>query len=605
MTPSLQIALVIAIGIAAQWLAWRMRIPAIVLLLALGMAIGNLTNLSEQLEGDLYFGAISLAVGLVLFEGGLSLNLREISGAGGVVVRLVTVGLAVTWLLTSLLAYYVADFSGAMSVLLGALLTVSGPTVVLPLLRHVQPVRRVGSLAKWEGIVNDPIGAVLAALAFEVVLQPTPNGIVAASAWALLKTATIGLALGGLGAWFVMQMMKRYWAPDYLHSPLVLGLVTLLFAIANSLEHEAGLIAVTVMGILLANQRSVSIRHVVEFKENLRVLLISTLFIVLAARIRLDEQVLQSLGWRSALFALAMVVVVRPISVWVATFKSPLNWREKAFLAWIHPRGIVAAAVSALFGLRILREMGEDHPLSLEADRFVLVTFLVIIVTVTIYGLTLAPLARRLGLSSQNPQGILFAGASRAVREIAAVVKEEGFVVLLVDTNPRNNAAARMAGLSVTLNSIGSEFVQEEIDMGGIGRMLAMTPNDEVNTLAAMALTERFGRAEVYQLASTEAVNERRDKLNALRRGRQLFSRPLTYAQLDSYFRAGAKVKSTAIKADFTYEDFLVRYGKTALVLFRIDELGKLHIATSDTPLYAKPGQKLISLVSETGELIG
>lgn len=604
MIPSLQIAIVISIGIAAQWIAWRMRIPAIVLLLAFGMALGNMTNLSEELDGDLFFGSVSLAVGLILFEGGLSLNLREISGAGGVVVRLVTVGLAVTWALTSLLAYWLADFSAAMAVLLGALLTVSGPTVVLPLLRHVQPVRRIGSLAKWEGIVNDPIGAVLAALVFEVVLQPTPNAVVATSAWALLKTVSIGLALGAFGALAVIQMLKRYWAPDYLHNPLVLGVVTLLFAASNATQHEAGLITVTVMGVLLANQRTVSIRHVVEFKENLRVLLISTLFIVLAARITLDAAVLRSLGWGSALFALALVFVVRPVSVWVATAGSSLQWREKAFLAWIHPRGIVAAAVSALFGLRILRELGDDHPLSLEADRFVLVTFLVIIVTVTIYGLTLAPWARWLRLSIPNPQGILFAGASRAVREIAAVVKEEGFAVLLVDTNPRNNAAARMAGLPVALASIGSEFVQEEVDMGGIGRMLAMTPNDEVNTLAAMALTERFGRAEVYQLASADTALEKRDNLNALRRGRQLFARPLTHAQLESYLRAGAKIKSTAIKEDFTFEDFVVRYGKTALVLFRIDEFGKLLVATTTSPVYAKSGQKIISLVSESGELI-
>ncbi len=604
MIPSLQIAIVISIGIAAQWIAWRMRIPAIVLLLAFGMALGNMTNLSEELDGDLFFGSVSLAVGLILFEGGMSLNLREISGAGGVVVRLVTVGLAVTWALTSLLAYWLADFSASMAVLLGALLTVSGPTVVLPLLRHVQPVRRIGSLAKWEGIVNDPIGAVLAALVFEVVLQPTPNAVLAASAWTLLKTVSIGLGLGAFGALAVVQMLKRYWAPDYLHNPIVLGVVTLLFAVSNATQHEAGLITVTVMGVLLANQRRVSIRHVVEFKENLRVLLISTLFIVLAARITLDAEVLRSLGWGSALFALGLVFVVRPVSVWIATTGSSLQWREKAFLAWIHPRGIVAAAVSALFGLRIVRELGEDHPLSLEAERFVLVTFLVIIVTVTVYGLTLAPWARWLGLSSANPQGVLFAGASRAVREIAAVLKDEGFVVLLVDTNPRNNAAARMAGLPVAFASIGSEFVQEEVDMGGIGRMLAMTPNDEVNTLAAMALTERFGRAEVYQLASADSSNEKRDNLNALSRGRQLFSRPLTHAQLESCFRAGAKVKSTAIKDDFTYEDFLVRYGKTALILFRIDEFGKLHVATSDVPPFAKSGQKLISLVSETGELI-
>jgi NhaP-type Na+/H+ or K+/H+ antiporter len=597
MIPSLQVAIVIALGVAAQWIAWRLRFPAIVLLLAFGLGLGNLTDFAEQLDGDFFFAAVALAVGLILFEGGLSLNLREISGATGVVIRLVTLGLAITWLLTSALAYLIVDFSPSMSILLGALLTVSGPTVVLPLLRHVQPVRRVGSIAKWEGIVNDPIGAVLAALVFEVVLQSPSQGIVAASAWELSKAVGVGLGLGSLGAWLVVQMLRHYLAPDYLHSPLVLALVTLLFAASNSIQHESGLITVTVMGVILANQRSASIRHVVEFKENLRVLLISTLFLVLAARIKLDPATLRSLGWQSVAFALALVVIVRPLSVWAATLRSPLSWRERAFLAWIHPRGIVAAAVSALFGLRIIRELGEAHPVALEAERFVLVTFLVIITTVIVYGLTLAPLARWLGLSSENPQGILFAGASQPVRAIAEAVRDEGFTVLLVDTNPRNFTAAKMEGLPVSYASIGSEFVQEEIDMGGIGRLLAMTPNDEVNTLAVMGMTERFGRANVYQLAPAEAVNEKRDKLNAYPGGRKLFQHPTSFAQIESRFEAGAKIKKISLRPDFSFEDYLVRYGYRALLLFRIDEVGKLWIASQESQWNPRPGHKLIALV--------
>ncbi|HEX6961210.1 MAG TPA: sodium:proton antiporter [Lacipirellula sp.] len=602
MTPSLQVALIISLGIVAQWIAWRLKLPAIVLLLGFGLLLGNATGLSEQVDGEFFFAAVSLAVSLILFEGGLSLNVREISGYGGIVVRLVTVAVFVTWLMTTALAYWVAGFSASMAFLLGALLTVSGPTVVLPLLRHVQPVRRVGSLARWEGIVNDPIGAVLAALVFEVVLQPPSTSVIAASGMELAKAAIIGIGLGTLGAWLVVQMLRRYWAPDYLHSALVLGLVLVLFAASNAMQHESGLITVTVMGIALANQRAASVRHVVEFKENLRVLLMSTLFIVLAARIKVDEAMVHALGWRSIAFALALVLIVRPVAVWLATIGSPLSWREKVFFSWIHPRGIVAAAVSALFGLRIVRELGEAHPLALEAERFVLITFLVIIVTVLIYGLTLSPLARWLGLSSENPQGILFAGASRPVREIAAAVKAEGFPVLLVDTNPRNNAAARMASLPVAYASIGSEFVQEEIDLGGIGRMLAMTPNDEVNTLAVIGLTERFGRAEVYQLKPAEASHEKRDKFPAHKGGRRLFSRALTFAQLEALFDAGAKVKKTVLREDFTYEDYLLRYGNNALILFRVDDAGKLWVASTESQWTPRAGHKLIALVSETGE---
>ena len=602
MTPALEMALVLALGIGVQWLARRRRGPAIVPLRAVGGGAGDVTSaLDVGPNRASFFAMVSLAVGIILFEGGLSLDFREIRGAQGVVVRLTTVGLGIAWIGAAAAAYWIAGFSGQMAILLGALLTVSGPTVVLPLLRHVQPTRRIGSLAKWEGIVNDPIGAVLAALVFEVLLHPMrERGLLAGSMRDLTVTVLVGVVLGSAGAALVVQALKRYLVPDYLQNPLVLALVLVLFAASNALQHESGLVTVTVMGILLANQRTASIRHVVEFKENLRVLVISVLFIVLAAQIKIDSRSLELLGWGGAALPLVLILAVRPTAVFLCTWGAPLTWREKAFLAWLHPRGIVAAAVSALFALRIALVLGEDHPLAVEAERFVFATYLVIVATVTVYGLTLAPLARRLGLSNENPQGILFAGASRAVREIATAVREEGYAVLLVDTNPRNNTAARMAGLPVLLDSIDSEFVRDEVDLGGLGRLLAVTPNDEVNTLAALEWAERFGRAETYQLAVPEMAADKRDAAKPSRRGRTLFDRPLTWAQLDARFAAGAKVKRTLLSDTFTYDDFLARHGDDAVPLFRVDEAGQLLVAASDAPFHPRPGQKLISLVNET-----
>jgi NhaP-type Na+/H+ or K+/H+ antiporter len=595
----LYLAGILALGIAAQWLAWRYRLPAIVLLLAFGIVLGKLTKVETHPDQDLFFALVSLAVGIILFEGGLSLEFREIHGTRGAVIRLVSIGLLITWLLTAWFAYSVAGFSPQMAILLGALLTVSGPTVILPLLRHVHPVRRIGSLSKWEGIVNDPIGAVLAALVFELVLHQTHGNIAGESLASLGRTVGLSLVLSGLSALLLLQMLRRYLVPDYLQNPLVLAYVILIFAISNSLQHESGLVTVTLLGIMLANQRTVAIRHVVEFKENLRVLLISTLFIVLASRLEIDMATFAVLGWRSAAFVLLLILVVRPISVFVATFGADLSWREKTFLAWIHPRGIVAAAVSSLFALQIIRELGADHPLASEAPRFELMTFLVIIATVTVYGLTLAPVARWLGLSGENPQGILFASASRAVREIAATLRAENIPVLLVDTNHRHNAEARMAGLPTVYASIGSEFVQEEIDLGGIGRLLAMTPSDEVNTLAATEFAERFGRAEVYQLASAEAASSRTESVGAYRRGRTLFDRPITSEQLEKRFDEGAVLKKTLLSDDFTFDDFLKRYGESALILFCLEENGKLLVATNEKDLTPRPGQKLIALVDD------
>ena len=604
--PSLYLAGVLALGIAAQWVAWRLRLPAIVLLLVFGVLLGRWgPDSARGADQDLFFAVVSLAVGIILFEGGLSLNFREIAGARGVVFRLVTVGLMLTWALTAWLAHMVAGFSPTMSVLLGALLTVSGPTVVLPLLRHVQPVRRIGSLAKWEGIVNDPIGAVAAALVFEVVLHDEPGKM--ASGWLLgwADTLFYSIVLSAVSGWLLLVMLRRYWVPDFLQNPVILAWVLLVFALSNELAPESGLVTVTLLGVILANQRSVAVRHIVEFKENLRVLLISTLFILLASRLEINFAAFRALGWRSVAFVAVLILVVRPAAVIAATLGSKLPWQERAFLAWIHPRGIVAAAVSSLFAMKIARATGltDAELLLAEAERFELVTFLVIVVTVTVYGLTLAPLARWLGLSGENPQGILFAGASPAVREIALSVQEEGFPVLMVDTNPRNNAAARMAGLPVAYASIGSEYVQEEIDLGGIGRLLSMTPNDEVNTLAAMGFAERFGRAEVYQVAVSETSSDRTEHVGAYRQGRILFDRRITIWQLEERFASGARVKKTTLTADFTYDDFLARYGESTLVLFRTDASDKkLLIATEESETSPRPGQKVFALVDEAAD---
>jgi len=592
----LYLASVLALGIAAQWVAWRFRLPAIVLLLLFGVVLGKLTNSQPGENEEMFFAMVSLAVGIILFEGGLSLDFREIKETRGVVFRLVSIGLLITWLFTAWLAYAIGGFSQQMAILIGALLTVSGPTVILPLLRHVQPVRRIGSLAKWEGIVNDPIGAVLAALVFELILHETRGNVAGDSMLHLGRTLFYGLVLSGGTAWLLLQMLRRYLVPDYLQNSLILAIVILLFAVSNHLQEESGLVTVTLLGVMLANQRTVAIRHVVEFKENLRVLLISTLFIVLASRLTIDMAAIQTLGWRSLALVATIILLVRPVSVFVSTLGSGLSWQECSFLSWIHPRGIVAAAVSSLFALK-LKNAG--HPLAVEADRFELMVFLVIIGSVTVYGLSLAPLARWLGLSGENPQGILFAGASPAVREIALAVQNEGLPVLLVDTNPRNNKAARMAGLPINYASIGSEFVQEEIDMGGIGRLLAMTPNDEVNTLAAMGFAERFGRAEVYQVAAAEASSGRTESVGAYRRGRTLFDKLTTIEQLETRFAAGATIKKTLLSDDFTLDDFLARYGDSTLLLFCLEENGNLTIATDEKDMLPKPGQKLVALVDE------
>jgi NhaP-type Na+/H+ or K+/H+ antiporter len=593
--PAIFVTSVLALGIVAQWLAWRFRLPAIVLLLAFGFAVRFVYGPPNQfISNQLLLPLLSIAVGIILFEGGLNLRLRELRETGGVVLRLVTVGLVITGVLTAFGAHWILGFSVDMSALLGALLTVSGPTVILPLLRHVRPTRRIGSIVKWEGIVNDPIGAVSAALIFELIAYGS-NGDLTMESLRLWSIAlVIGLGVGGFVAFCLIQVLRHYLVPDFLQSPVVLTAVVVAFVVSNLIQAESGLITVTVLGVILANQRRVSLQHVMEFKEALGVLLLSMLFVVLASNVDVSWDVLKPIAWQCILFIAFLMLVVRPIAVFVSTFGAGLSWQERVLLAWLHPRGIVAAAVASLFALRLSNSAFAD-----EAPQFVLVVFLVIVATVTIYGLTLGPLALRLGLSRQNPQGVLFAGASQVVCDIALAIKSEGFQVLLVDTNHRKIAAARMAGLPVCFASISSEFVHDDTDLGEIGRLMAVTPNDEVNTLACLAFAEQFGRAGVYQLAAPESTSERYEPNTSHRRGRTLFRKGVTFDVFQELWEKGAQVKRTLLSADFTYEDFRKRHGEKALVLFTVDEQGRLKIRTADDETVPKAGHKVIALVDK------
>lgn len=591
----LYLAGVLALGTAAQWLAWRLKVPAIVLLLFLGFAWGYLVGRpSEYLDSEILFPMVSLSVGVILFEGGLNLRFREIRETSGVVLQLVSIGLLTTAILTAVAAHYLVDFSWRMSALLGALLTVSGPTVILPLLRQVRPERKLGSVVKWEGIINDPIGAVLAALVYEVVAHPAPNGFAQGTLIALGKTLAIGLGIGLLSGWGVREMMRRYLVPDYLQNPVVLAIVLLLFALSNFLQPESGLVTVTVLGMYLANQHDVTIKHVIEFKENLRVLLLSVLFIVLASRIQPTMAELRDVGWGGVALVLVMVLVIRPVSVFLSTWGSELTRNQRLFLAWIHPRGIVAAAVATLFAIGISQARPD---MAAEGQKFVLVAFLVVVGTVTIYGLSLGRVARYLGLSREDPQGFLFAGASPLVREVARSLHNEGISTLLVDTNPENIALARMDGLPVCYASIGSDFVHEETDLGDLGRLLAMTPNDEVNTLAASQFAEQFGSANVFQFAPHEKASQRHQRVPKHLRGRILFASDLTEDKVRQRYQSGFVMKKTTLSEGFTMQHFREKYGEQAILMFVVPVEGRLRVMAADTKYDPKAGDKLIALV--------
>jgi NhaP-type Na+/H+ or K+/H+ antiporter len=589
------LATVFVLGIGAQWLAWWLRLPSILLLLVVGFVAGPVTRVLEPdaLLGDLLFPTVSLSVALILFEGGLSLRLAELREAGTALGRLLTVGALVTWILAAVAAHVILRMPPGIATLLGAILVVTGPTVIGPLIREIRPSGRVGPIAKWEGIVIDPIGATLAVLVFGAVTAGRADalgGTVLAASAQLAQTLLVGTAVGGAAALPLVWLLRRYAIPDHLQNPVALMTVVAAFATANRLQEESGLLAVTVMGILLANQTATVVKHIIEFKENVRVVLIASLFMLLAARLELAQ--LETLGWPSVAFVAWLMLVVRPASVWLATIGCGLDWRERVFLSWFAPRGIVAAAVSSVFALRLGPAGG---PLVQE-------TFVVIVVTVAVYGLTGGILARRLGLAVRDPQGVLIVGGHAPGRAIAEALQEAGVRVLLIDSSWSNVQTARMAGVPSHHASILSEHVVDQIDLGGIGRLLALTSNDEVNSLAALQFSDLFGRAAVYRLAPKGEQSSRTKTASHLLRGRLLFAEPTTFDELNARVAAGATVKRTKLTEAFTLESFHAQHGSDARILFVVGDQGQVKICAVDEPPAPKAGQTIVSLVTPQPE---
>lgn len=566
------IVVVIALGIGAQWFSWRIRVPSILLLLVFGFLAGPVTGILDpaSLQGDWVLAFVSLAIGIILFEGGLSLRLSELREGGKSVLNLITIGVLVTWILAGAAAYFVLGMNISFAVLLGAILTVTGPTVVIPLLRQVRPKGRVGAIAKWEGITIDPVGAIIAVLVLEAILQL--NSVEAGefasfsdallhALEALLKTISVGLGLSIMAAAVMIAVFRRRLVPDYLQNSVALMIVVTTYGLSNTLQGESGLLQATLLGIILANQKIITVHHLTKFKEDLQVLLLACLFILLSAR--LDLGVLEYFDARAYLFLGILIVVVRPVAVFFSTLRTKLDIKEKALLAWLAPRGIVAAAVASLFAFTLEPYFPE------EAARLVPIVFFVIVGTVAVYGLTLSPVARRLGLADPYPQGLLFLGAYAWVQRMASAVQELGFKVLLIDANAKNIEDSRALDLPAVTADALSESVLDELDFSGLGRFVAVTPNDNTNSLAALHFAEVFEEREVYQLAAGPISRaDGPGKLPGHLRGRPLFGESTTHASLVARYNVGGGIRTFGLAEEGAYEAIRARFGDDLVLLF-------------------------------------
>jgi NhaP-type Na+/H+ or K+/H+ antiporter len=588
------LASIVVLGIAAQWLAWRFRFPSILFFLVIGFIAGPITGFlhPDKLLGDLLLPVVSISVALILFEGGLTLRLAELREVGKVVIILIFVGAFITWMIASAASYYILNLNLRLSILLGAILIVTGPTVIGPLLSHIRPLKKVGTILKWEGILIDPVGAILAVLVFEAILAREISAAGTLIFVGIIKTIFLGGIIGFGMAKLLVFLLRKFLIPDILQESVALVLVMGAFVISNVLQEESGLLAVTIMGLFIDNEEHVSVKHIIEFKENLRVLIISTIFILLAARLQLSD--FENFDLSIIVFTGVLILIARPLSVFLSTIGSKLSWREKTFLSWMAPRGIVAAAVSSVFALKLSLEGIAD------AEKLVPVTFMVIVVTVTVYGLTSSPLAKALKVAQSKPQGILFVGAHQWSRSIAKVLQENDVNVILVDTNRANVADARLEGLPAFSGNILSEHISDDLELDGIGRLMALTSNDEANSLAALHMSDAFERGQMYQLPPlSQSSGKEIDFSPKHLRGRFLFAEGMDYNRLDFLFNDGWVAKSTILSDEFTFDDMQKYYNDKIIPLFTINQNGELLVSTLDEPLEPAPGDNVIALVEE------
>ncbi|MFO1324391.1 MAG: sodium:proton antiporter [Burkholderiales bacterium] len=584
----LAIAAIGALGALCQWIGWRIRIPAIFFLLLSGIAVGPIGGWldPDRLFGQLLLPLVSLAVAVILFEGALTLRFSEIRGLESVIRRMVTSGVLVSWLVIAAAAHWLAGLSWELSTLLGAILTVTGPTVIAPMMRIVRPTERIASILRWEGIVVDPLGALLAVLVFEYIVSAEGRLPFGQTLRTFLGTVAAGGGFGIVAGYLVGEALKRDWIPEFLDNLVTLTAVFVVFALSNSIAHESGLLAVTVMGIFLANRAGVPVTDLQEFKESLSLLLISGVFILLAAR--LDIAKLHDLGGGALLFLLAIQFVARPLKVLVCALGSTLNWRERTLLSWIAPRGIVAAAVSSLFALQL-----EQRGLP-QADLLVPLAFAVIIGTVVLQSMTAAPLARALGVSEPEPNGFLIIGANALARAIGAALTEHGVLVLLADPNWDHVRQARRMGMRAYYGNPLSEHAELALDLAGLGRLLALSGDAHVDALACMRYRREFGARKVYSLQA----DANGDSLSpAATSAANAFGDDATYADLAATMARGGTIRTFKFEGPDEFVAFQARHAGQVTPLFTIGPKERVGVFTGGTQIEPVSGGSVIALV--------
>lgn len=590
-----ELASILILSVFAQWMAWKIKIPAILPLIIIGLALGpgstfftpngqKLLDGDHIFSGDLLFAFVSISVGVILFEGGLTLKLREIRHQAGVVRNLLIFGPIITLVGGGFTAHHLMGMDYTLSFLFGALIIVSGPTVVSPILRNTRPNIRINNVLKWEGILIDPLGALIAVLVYEFIQtsdfsSPSTTGVFKE----FFLTVAAGMFVGGLAAFFLRWLLENNRIPSYLRNVMALGMVIFAFTFAEFLAHEAGLMSTTFMGIILANVKVQELKKILSFKEDVSIILISVLFILLSSRI--DVVQIEKLGLNAlALFGI-VVLILRPLAVWLSTRNSSFNWREVVFMSWVGPKGIVAAAVASLFALQLLS--GERAEVNTEQAELILpLTFLMIVGTVVLQGATAKPFARLLKVEREEPRGFLIAGANENARFLARFLTDRGVDVLLADTSKTNQTEARKMGFEVFDGSILSDNVYEELDLNNIGILMALTSSAEINGLAVKYFEEEFGQHKTFRLSSKKEHELKEIEFPPS----VLFGGRVDYLNLAQSVRQNKEVLVRDCQNAVDYENICKQYKSNIIPMFVIRK-DHISVIARDLPDFQKGDQ--------------
>jgi len=577
--------IVLCAGLASQWLAAVIRLPAIVVLIGVGLLLGPVSglvslNLPREQLGEL----IGLGVAIILFEGGMDLKLAEFRRVGHGVGRLTVLGPPLAWLLGSLAAHHVGGLEWPVAIVLGAILVVTGPTVIIPLLRQARLNKDSAALLKWEGIVNDPIGVLMAVLAFQYFTISGGEGLVT-TLKGLGAAIAVALVLGGAGGWAIGWLYRRGGAPEHLKPPVLMALVLAAYWISNQVQHEAGLLTVTLMGMVIGNMDLAERDSLLRFKENLTVVLLSVLFIVIPGQ--LSPSQLQLVDWRMVAFVLCILLLVRPVTIALATLGAPMRRRDKLLLGWIAPRGIVAVATAGVFGPALVNA---GYP---DAERLLPTTFLIVITTVLCHGLSLGRIARRLGLAAGSDSGLLVVGASPFTCELALALRRQQIDVLVVDRDYDALKFARMQGIDVYYGEFLSEQAEETLEVQHLSYLLCATDNDSYNALVCKAQGRRVGHHRTFQLAQRRLSRQAAGEVSLLRRGFFAFHADATFHALEARLQDGWTLQTTRFTASYAWPEFTERMGKVGYDWWLIGGVspdGQFRIYSSEQPFKAEPG---------------